>query len=140
MLQSKIQLRIRYAETDRMGFAHHGNYAVWFELARVHMMDDFGYPYREMERDGYRLPVLELQTRFLRSVTFDDTVTVEATLRDKPSARIRIEYRVLRDGLEIATGSTLHAFINPEGRPVRPPERFVRGMAALFDRGHQPSS
>jgi acyl-CoA thioester hydrolase len=132
MLQTKIEIRIRYAETDMMGFAHHGNYAAWFELARVRMMDEFGYPYREMESDGFHLPVLEMHTRFQRSVTFDDIVAVEATLREKPSARVRIEYRVLREDREVASGSTLHAFINTEGRPVRPPRRFSRGMEAVF--------
>ena len=132
MLQTKIDIRVRYAETDMMGFAHHGNYAAWFELARVRMMDEFGYPYREMESDGFHLPVLEMHTRFQRPVTFDDTVTVEATLREKPSARVRIEYRVLRADREVARGFTLHAFINAEGRPLRPPRRFIQGMEAVF--------
>ncbi len=132
MLQTKIDIRVRYAETDMMGFVHHGNYAAWFELARVRMMDEFGYPYREMESDGYLLPVLEMHTRFQQSVTFDDIVTVEATLREMPSARIKIEYRVLREGREVASGSTRHAFINAAGRPVRPPRRFVQGMGAFF--------
>ncbi len=132
MLQTKIELRVRYAETDMMGIAYHGNYATWFEMARVHMMDEFGYPYREMERDGYRLPVLEIGVRFRRSVSFDDRVTVEALLRNKPALRIRIEYRLYLGETDVADGFTLHAFLNPDGRPVRPPARFVEGMDAMF--------
>ncbi len=134
MLQSHTRIRVRYAETDMMGIVYHGSYATWFEMARVEMMDRFGYPYLEMERDGYRLPVLELHARYKRSVTFDDHVTVEAVLREKPGARIRIEYRVTRGDEEVAEGATLHAFVNHNGRPVRPPARFTEGMAALFDR------
>ncbi len=132
MLRSKIEIRVRYAETDMMGIVYHGNYVTWFEMARIHMMDEFGYPYREMERDGYRLPVLEVGARFLRSVTFDDRVSVEATLGEKPGLRFRIDYRLSRHGEPVANGFTRHAFLNHDGRPVRPPARFAEGMAAVF--------
>ncbi len=132
MLQSRIEIRVRYAETDMMGIAYHGNYVTWFEMARVHMMDEFGYPYREMENDGYRLPVLEIGARFKRSVTFDDRVAVEAILREKPGLRFRIDYRLSCNNRAAAEGFTRHAFLNHAGRPVRPPKRFLEGMEGLF--------
>ena len=132
MLHTKIEIRVRYAETDMMGIAYHGNYVTWFEMARIQMMDEFGYPYREMERDGYRLPVLEVGIRFKRSVTFDDRITVEATLSEKPGLRFRITYRLFLAGREAADGFSVHAFLNHDGRPVRPPKRFVAGVQAAF--------
>lgn len=132
MLQTTIKLRVRYAETDRMGFAYHGNYATWFEMARVQMMDEIGYPYREMEEHGFRLPVLEINIQYRKPVTFDDRVTVEATMKDRPSLRLHINYRVLCRGEVTADGLSRHAFINSNGQPVRPPRRFVELMNVSF--------
>ncbi|MEX2380807.1 MAG: thioesterase family protein [Opitutales bacterium] len=132
MIQTRTEIRVRYAETDMMGIAYHGNYMTWFEIARVHMMDELGYPYAEMEKEGYRLPVLEVHSHFKKSVTFDDLVTIEATLREPPALRMRIEYRLFCRDLVIAEGFTRHAFINKEGRPVRPPAKFTREMKAIF--------
>jgi acyl-CoA thioester hydrolase len=132
MISSTTDIRVRYVETDRMGFAHHGNYLAWFELARVQMMDDVNYPYREMEEDGYLLPVLEVSVKYLRSVTFDDRVTIEATMAEKPALRMQIDYTVRCAGEITATGFTRHAFINRKGQPVKPPPRFRLLMNERF--------
>lgn len=132
MLQSTIDLRVRYAETDMMGIAYHGNYTAWFEMARIQMMDDIGYPYREMEQNGFRLPVLEINIAYRKPVTFDDRVTVEATMAERPGLRLEIRYRVRCLEEMTAEGFTRHAFINPHGRPVRPPARFVGLMDRFF--------
>lgn len=124
MITSTTEIRVRYAETDMMGVAYHGNYMAWFEMARVHMMDELGCPYREMEANGFRLPVLEVSVRYRRPVTFDDRVMVEAVMKEKPSLRIRIDYTLRSQGKITAEGFTLHAFINTKGQPVRPPENF----------------
>ncbi|NBP90463.1 MAG: hypothetical protein EBU50_04445, partial [Opitutae bacterium] len=59
MLEASVETRVRFAETDAMGVTYHGNYLPWFEMARVAMLDKIGYPYRELEKDGFLLPVLE---------------------------------------------------------------------------------
>lgn len=132
MISSQTEIRVRYAETDMMGIAHHGNYMAWFEQARVHMMDEIGYPYREMEKDGFRLPVLEVWVRYRRPVTFDDRVTIEAAMKEKDGLRMRIDYTLHCGGEITGEAYTCHAFINKEGQPARPPQRFRDLMARHF--------
>jgi acyl-CoA thioester hydrolase len=132
MIQSSTEIRVRYAETDMMGVAYHGNYMAWFEVARVNMMDELGCPYRQMEEEGFRLPVLEVSVRYRRSLTFDDRVTIQTVIKEKPSLRIRIDYSLRCHGKVTAEGFTLHAFINRDAHPVRPPPRFRQLMDLHF--------
>ena len=132
MIQSRVQVTVRYAETDMMGIVYHGNYLPWFEVARTELLRAQGLPYRQLEADGYRLPVLEVTAKFLRPAVYDDTLTVVATINEKPLLRIRIEYEVLRGEELLVTGSTTHAFCDLTGRPTRPPATFMKRMAELF--------
>jgi acyl-CoA thioester hydrolase len=132
MIQSRTQVTVRYAETDMMGVVYHGNYLPWFEIGRTTLLREQGLPYRQLEEDGFRLPVLEVAVKYLRPAVYDDTVTIVTTLRERPLLRIRLEYEVYRGEELLATGSTVHAFIDRSGRPVRPPATFSETMAALF--------
>jgi len=132
MLQSSSQITVRYAETDMMGVVYHGNYLPWFEVGRTNLLKEFGVPYRELEKEGYFLPVLEVQAKYLRPAVYDDTVTILTTLREKPSLRITLEYEVRRGDVVLATGKTVHAFIDRAGRPSRPPAVFTEKMNRLF--------
>jgi acyl-CoA thioester hydrolase len=132
MLQSRTLITVRYAETDMMGVVYHGNYLPWFEVGRTNLLKEFGIPYRELEKDGYFLPVLEVQAKYHRPAVYDDTVTVVTTLREKPSLRITLEYEVRREQDLLVTGKTVHAFIDRSGRPVRPPSSFIEKMNSLF--------
>jgi acyl-CoA thioester hydrolase len=132
MIQSREEIRVRYAETDQMGFAYHGNYLPWFEMARTTLLRQYGLPYRDLEKQGYFLPVLEVHLKYRKSAYYDDVLTVVAMLKEKPLLRIHIEYEVLRGDELLATGSTLHAFIDKSGKPVRPPVCFTERMNDLF--------
>jgi acyl-CoA thioester hydrolase len=132
MFQSRTQLTVRYAETDMMGFVYHANYLTWFEIGRTHLLKEHGLPYRQLEADGYRLPVLEVAAKYLRPAVYDDALVILTTLREKPVLRIKLEYEVRRGDELLATGHSLHAFINPRGEPVRPPEAFTKKMNELF--------
>jgi acyl-CoA thioester hydrolase len=132
MLKTAIDLRVRYAETDMMGFAYHGNYTAWFEMARVQMLDDIGYPYRVLEAEGFRLPVLELNIVYRKPVTFDDRLTIEAIMENPPTIKLHIRYTITCRGEITAEGFTRHAFINPAGRPARPPKRFLDVASRYF--------
>ncbi|HZQ38151.1 MAG TPA: thioesterase family protein [Dehalococcoidia bacterium] len=123
---------MRYAETDMMGVVYHGNYLPWFEIGRTTLLRELGLPYRELEAQGFRLPVLEVTAKFIRPALYDDTITIVTTLRDKPLLRIHLEYEVQRGAELLATGRTVHAFIDREGRPVRPPAHVVAVMAQAF--------
>ena len=80
MFTSEISLRVRYAETDRMGYAYYGNYATWFEVARVEALRTLGLNYRELEDDGILLPVIDYHTRYLKPAFYDDELTVKTTI------------------------------------------------------------
>lgn len=134
MIQSRIQITVRYAETDMMGVVYHGNYLPWFEVGRTTLLRELGLPYRTLEEQGFRLPVLEVGAKYLRPAVYDDTVTVITTLSEKPLLRIRLEYEVRRGDELLATGHTVHAFIDREGRPVRPPPNAVALFNAAFAR------
>ena len=135
MLSFSTQIRVRYAETDMMGVAYHSNYFIWFEIARVHMLDEIGLSYREIERAGYRLPVLEAHARFLQPARFDDVITLKASILEKPGRiRLRIDYEAICDNRMLCTGYTKHAFVDSQGRPTRAPENFIQIMnEALSD-------
>lgn len=132
MIVSRSQVTVRYAETDMMGIVYHANYLPWFEIARTTLLKEQGLPYRQLEEMGYRLPVLAVTAKYLRPAVYDDTLTLVARLREKPSLRIRIDYEVLRGDELLATGETQHAFVNLQGHPVRPPAVFVEKMRGLF--------
>jgi acyl-CoA thioester hydrolase len=132
MLQSRAQVTVRYAETDMMGIVYHGSYLPWFEIGRTTLLKEIGVPYRQLEADGYRLPVLEVTAKYLRPAVYDDALTIVTTMREKPLLRIRLEYEVFRGEELLATGCSLHAFVDLQGKPVRPPASVVTQMAKSF--------
>jgi len=132
MMQSRTPITVRYAETDMMGVVYHGSYLPWFEVGRTDLMKQYGLPYRQLEAEGFFLPVLEVGARYLKPARYDDTITIVTTLREKPLLRIKLEYEVRRGDELLATGFTLHVFIDRAGRPVRPPASFQAKMNAVF--------
>ncbi len=132
MIQSRTQVTVRYAETDMMGIVYHANYLPWFEIGRTTLLKEMGLPYRELETQGYRLPVLEASAKYRRPAVYDDTLTIVTTLREKPLLRIRLEYEVYRGDELLATGFTQHAFVDLQGKPVRPPPSVVVKFATAF--------
>jgi acyl-CoA thioester hydrolase len=132
MITSRSAVTVRYAETDMMGIVYHGSYLPWFEIGRTNLLKEQGIPYRALEAEGYRLPVLEVAVKYHRPALYDDTVAVVTKLREKPLLRIRLEYELFRGNELLVTGHTLHAFIDREGKPVRPPPAFTARMNALF--------
>jgi acyl-CoA thioester hydrolase len=135
MIESRTQITVRYAETDMMGIVYHGNYLPWFEVGRTTLLRECGLPYRELEAQGYRLPVIELGTKFFKPALYDDTVTVITRLKERPLLRIHLDYEVRRGDDLLVTGFTVHAFINQAGEPVRPPAGFAEKMRAAFRTG-----
>jgi acyl-CoA thioester hydrolase len=135
VIKSSCQVTVRYAETDMMGVVYHGNYLPWFEVGRTTLLKEMGLAYRQLEADGHRLPVLEVGAKYFRPALYDDTITIITTLREKPLLRIRLEYEVRRGDELLATGYTVHAFIDREGKPVRPPAAAVAVFGAAFKAG-----
>lgn len=102
------ELRVRYAETDQMGFAHHSHYLVWCEAARTDHMRRRGVSYRDLELQGLKLPVIDAQVRFRQAARFDDLLSVRCWVREVASRRVSFGYAVERcdDGLLLATAQT----------------------------------
>ena len=115
-----------------MGVVYHANYFTWFEAARIQLLDDLGLPYRELDKSGYLLPVLECEAKFILPALFDDRLSVQVRIEELPIARIEARYEVKRGEDTLATGRTTHAFMSPEGRIIRPPEEFAAKALEAF--------
>ena len=132
MITSTTTLAVRYAETDMMGVVYHGSYLPWLEVGRTNLLKEHHMPYRELEAEGFFLPVLEVGLRYLRPAKYDDTIKITTFLREKPTLRIRMEYELRREDELLVTAFTVHAFIDRAGKPVRPPAAFAEVMNRVF--------
>jgi acyl-CoA thioester hydrolase len=118
-------VRVRYAETDKMGVVYYANYFVWFEVARTDLLRTLGWSYREMEQAGVSLPVIEAHCEYLRPARYDDELEIRTTGRLLSPVRMEFSYEVrLTESIVAATGRTAHASVDPNGRPCRLPERI----------------
>jgi acyl-CoA thioester hydrolase len=128
---SELRLQPRYSDTDAMGVVYYANYLVYFEVARTTALADLGHPYWEMEKQGLLIPVLRAHCEYHRPARYGDTLIVRTHRSRLGRARIRFEYSILResegaDQIPLATGYTEHAFVNPEGKPLRPPQDLFK--------------
>lgn len=124
-LQNTTQIRVRYADTDKMGFVYNGTYLSYFEVGRTELMRSFGMPYLELEREGFFLPLIEAYVKYISPAQYDDLLSVQAVLIANYSPRIRFDYTILCKNIVISNGFTLHAFINSQSKKaVRPPKAF----------------
>jgi acyl-CoA thioester hydrolase len=121
----RTQVRVRYAETDQMGVAHHASYLVWFEAARSEFCRQQGYPYRDLERLGYTLPVVEIRCRYKMAAYYDDELTLEAAAASVRTRRIHFVYRALRGDTLLAEGETIHLVVAPGGAPRSLPPDII---------------
>jgi acyl-CoA thioester hydrolase len=118
---------VRYAETDRMRVVYYANYFVWFEVARTDWLRETGWSYREMEAEGISLPVITAHCDYRQPARYDDEIEVRTRATLLSPVRIRFDYEVMRHGDVLSSGHTVHAAVDPDGRPRRLPER-VRAM------------
>ncbi|HNP07000.1 MAG TPA: thioesterase family protein [Cyclobacteriaceae bacterium] len=134
MYISETYVRVRYGETDQMGYAYYGNYAMYFEVARVESLRQLGMTYKELEEMGVMMPVLENKSKYLSPARYDDELRIVTTIRDKPGVRIRFEYEIFNEaGKLIHQGETLLVFANKiSGRPCRPPVAFDKVLEPFF--------
>lgn len=131
MTSGSSRVQVRYAETDQMGVAWHGNYLAWFEVGRTDLLRDHGMTYRELEANNLKLPVIEVGVRYLSPALYDDELEVRTRLGEMTGARVRFEYALHRPGEAepLATGFTVHAGIDGRGRPRRLPQELRRALS-----------
>jgi acyl-CoA thioester hydrolase len=122
---SSSRIRVRYAETDKMGVVYYANYFVWFEVGRTDLLRASGWNYREMEIDGFALPVIEAHCTYRESAKYDDEIEVRTSGAMLSPVRVQFTYEVVRmaDAAPLATGTTVHATLDRNGRPCRLPPR-----------------
>ena len=131
MPASVSTVRVRYAETDQMGVVYHANYLVWFEVGRTDLLRSLGWTYKSMEEAGVSLPVIEAHCSYHRSAKYDDELDVRTEGRMLSPVRMEFTYQVVRraDQVVAASGRTVHAALDPKGKPTRLPERIRQVFA-----------
>lgn len=122
MLSGEVQIRVRYAETDRMGLLHHANYLVYFEQARTDLLRTLGATYKEMEDQGFYLVVSKVEVKYRAPAHYDDLLTIRTTVTRTTPVRLEHRYEVFRDGTLIAEGATTLACVGEDGKIRTMPE------------------
>lgn len=117
---------VRYAETDAMAVVHHASYIVYFEEARCHYMREQGSEYALVEADGFRLPVTEVQVRYVGSLVYGDRARVRTWISENKSRKLTFAYEIMSEKSDkvLVTGSTQHIWTDLEGRVTRAPARW----------------
>ena len=130
MISDKIQFRVRYGETDQMSYVYHGNYAAYFEMGRTEWLRKLGVSYKNMEEDGIMLPVISLNTNYIKPAKYDDILTLKTTLTKKPTARIEFEFELFNEKNELLTTAVATlVFVNMKtNRPTRVPEYILKKL------------
>ena len=135
MHQASTQVRVRYGETDQMGVVYYGNYALYYELGRVEWMREMGMSYRELEEQGYMLPVVENHSKYLGPATYDELLTVKVTVKEKPGVKITFHCDIFNEKNKlIHQGTTILVFINKEtGKPCKMPPQMEQLLSPYFN-------
>jgi acyl-CoA thioester hydrolase len=114
-------IRVRFAETDAMGVAHHSSYVAWFEESRVAYLRELGHPYPAIREQGYDFAVLELFVQYRRSARFDEVVTVHTRVASVRGATFQMDYLLTIDDDICASAASVHGVVDPSGRATRAP-------------------
>ncbi len=127
-------IRVRYADTDQMGYVYYGNYARFYEIARVEALRSVGFTYKEMEDSGTMMPVYDNYCRYFQPARYDDLLSVKVTIAELPTARVLFEYEIRnQDDVLINTGKTTLVFLNrTTNRPVRAPKLLLEKIKPFF--------
>ncbi len=134
MIKTETTLRVRYGETDQMGFVYYGVYAQYYEVGRVEAMRSLGFSYREMEESGVLMPVINLTVNYKKPALYDDEVRIVTTVKEMPGVRITFHYECFNQKNELLnTGSVTLVFIDKlKNKPMQPPQWFMDGFKKKF--------
>jgi acyl-CoA thioester hydrolase len=138
----KINIRVRYSETDKMGIVNNGVYLSYFEVGRTELMRHNGLPYLMFENNEYMLPVIEAHVKYEMPAYYDDLLEIEASLNPAIGAKVKFDYNIYKDNSTIAKGYTVHSFMNSiSRRAVRPPKFFLDAIEEIRkNKEHQANS
>ncbi|WP_128543928.1 acyl-CoA thioesterase [Larkinella soli] len=127
-------IRVRYADTDQMGYVYYGNYARYYEIGRVEALRSLGFHYKEMESSGVMMPVYENRSRYLKPARYDDLLTVRVSIRELPTIRIVFQYDIYnQEGDHLNIGETTLVFQQIRtGRLCRAPDELLEKLKPFF--------
>lgn len=124
-----ITIRVRYAETDRMGLLHHANYLVYFEQGRTELLRSLGYSYKDLEDQGYLLVLTKIEVRYRTPARYDDVLTLRTTVVRTTAVRIDHRYDLMREGVIVAEGTSTLACIDRNGRVQMLPDYLQKARS-----------
>lgn len=135
MYTHSTKIRVRYGETDQMGYVYYGNYAEYYEVARVEMLRSLGMDYASMENSGVMMPVLELNCKYIKPALYDQEITIKTTIQDLPGVRIHFKYELFNEAAELINiGATTLVFVDmAKNKPCLPPENFMEKLRGFFN-------
>jgi acyl-CoA thioester hydrolase len=136
MFTHEVNIRVRYAETDQMGYVYYGHYAMYFEVARVETFRHLGISYRDMELSGTIMPVLEYKAKYIKPARYDDLLTIKLYIRKQPGVRILFEYEVYNaSGVLLTIAETTLVFVDTNtNKPCMAPSQFEQLILNYFNR------
>ncbi len=139
MVSYEVKIRVRYAETDKMGYVYYGNYAAYYEVARTEFLRSLGITYKQLEDDGYLLPIARLEIDYLKPAFYDDLLTVRVFMKEPHPIKLNFFYEVYNQHGELLNkGYTLLIFISQKTRkPTRAPEYYVKAIEKLFEQSEK---
>ncbi|SMO84063.1 acyl-CoA thioesterase [Solitalea koreensis] len=135
MYVHETKLRVRYGETDQMGYMYYGNYAEFLEVARVEMLRNLGLTYKSFEEQGIMMPVLELNVKYIKPARYDDEINIITTLKHLPAIRIHFDYELFNEQGELLTvAHTKLVFVDMKtNKPCHPPAEFLEKLKPYFN-------
>lgn len=135
MMEYSTQIRVRYADTDQMGYVYYGNYAMYYEVARTESLRNLGFTYKELEDGGVMMPVLENYSKYHAPARYDDLLTVKVFVKEKPRIKMIFDYEIYNESNTlINTGQTTLVFLKEENRkPCMMPEVLEKVLSPFFD-------
>ena len=130
MYNHQVDIRIRYAHTDQMGYCYYGNYAQFYEIGRVEALRNLGLSYKKIEESGILLPVIDFNIKYINPAYYDDLITVNTIIKELPTARIKFEYEIFNEsGEKLNFGTTTLVFINKKtNRPTKCPLELIEKL------------
>lgn len=134
MISSEIEIRVRYAEVDQMGFLYHSHYVNYYDLGRNELMRSIGVTQKELEEeDNIMIPVLKVDINYILPAHFDDVLVIKTCLNEIPGVKMKFQTEIFKDGKQINHGTVTLAFINSHTKKaVRPPKRLLNALSTYF--------
>jgi acyl-CoA thioester hydrolase len=134
MLSHNETIRVRYGETDQMGYVYYGNYALYYEVGRVELLRSLGISYNDLEKEGVALPVLNFEIKYIKPARYDELLTIKTTISELPASRITFHYECFnQENILINIAKATLVFVNTEnGRPIKCPIHIEELFSAHF--------